>query len=98
MNALEDVENAISKYIHEKEKMQSLLDAVDSAERAMKLSRFQYTSGLVDFQTLLESQRTLLSLQDQLSQSEGQTTMNVISLYKALGGGWNTLALSTKKQ
>ena len=48
------------------------------------------SSGLVDFQTLLEAQRTLLTLQDQVTQNEGQITINYITLYKALGGGWSS--------
>ena len=71
---------------------QSLLAASRAAERAVKLAGDQYTSGLTDFQNVLAAQRALLSLQDQLAQSEGEVTSNLIRLYKALGGGWTSLA------
>jgi outer membrane protein TolC len=47
---------------------------------------------MVDFLRVLDAQRSLLSLQDQLAQSEGTITSNVVRLYKALGGGWTALA------
>jgi outer membrane protein TolC len=75
--------------MYEKMKQESLKKALDAAGVALELSRMQYTSGLVDFQVLLEAQRTLLSLQDQVTQNEGQITLNFITLYKTLGGGWS---------
>lgn len=58
----------------------------------MALARAQYGAGMVDFRSVLDAQRSLLSLQDQLAQSEGTVTSNVVRLYKALGGGWTPLA------
>jgi outer membrane protein TolC len=55
----------------------------------------QYSSGIIDFQDTLEAQRSLLSLQDQLAESDGAVTSNLISLYKALGGGWTSLISET---
>ena len=90
LSAVEDVENALSSCMYEEMKRDSLKKAADAAGRALDLSRMQYSSGLVDFQTLLEAQRTLLSLQDQVTQNEAQITINYINLYKALGGGWSS--------
>jgi NodT family efflux transporter outer membrane factor (OMF) lipoprotein len=89
LSALEEVENALSSCFYEQIKRDSLEKAVKAAEHSYEFSRIQYSSGLVDFQVLLESQRTLLSLQDQLTKSDGQITINYITLYKALGGGWD---------
>lgn len=89
LSAVEEVENALASCIYEKMKETSLKKALDAATVAFKLSRMQYVSGLVDFQVLLEAQRTLLSLQDQVTQNEGQITLNFITLYKTLGGGWS---------
>jgi len=47
---------------------------------------------LTDFSNILDAQRSLLSFQDQLAQSEGTVTSNLIRIYKALGGGWSTMA------
>jgi len=90
--ALEDVENGLTAYASEQERRKSLLSAYQSAELAVEISRVQYTSGLVDFTTVLDSERTLLSLQTQLVQSDAQVIMNLISLYKAMGGGWESIS------
>lgn len=92
LSAVEDVENALSSCLYEQVKHDHLKNAYDAALRAYNLAKMQYSSGLVDFQALLDSQRTLLSLQDNLTQSEGQITINYITLYKALGGGWSSLS------
>ncbi len=55
---------------------------------ALDLAQIQYKAGLADFLTVLDSERTLASNQDQLAQSQVSVTTNLISVYKALGGGW----------
>ena len=92
LTALEDIENALTAYAKEQTRRQSLAEASRAAQRAVELAQNQYTSGLIDFQAVLDAQRALLSLQDQLAQSKGAVTSNLISLYKALGGGWTSLA------
>jgi NodT family efflux transporter outer membrane factor (OMF) lipoprotein len=88
LTALNDVENALVAYAEEQERLRSLQAAAAAAERAATLSRQQYTAGLIDFQSVLDSQRSLLSLQDQVASSRAEATSNLIRLYKALGGGW----------
>jgi len=90
--ALEEVENALAAYAQEQARRQSLAEAAGAARSAVELSLQQYTSGLIDFQTVLDSQRSLLSLEDQLASSGSEVTSNLIRLYKALGGGWTSLA------
>ncbi|HEY8554335.1 MAG TPA: efflux transporter outer membrane subunit [Burkholderiales bacterium] len=86
--ALNDVENALIAYAEEQERLAALQAAADAAQRAFDLASQQYAAGLIDFQALLESQRALLSLQDQQAVSRAEATSNLIRLYKALGGGW----------
>ena len=97
LTALEEVENALVAYAQEQIRRHSLLEAVEAAERAVSLARYQYETGLTDFQTVLDTQRSLLSLQEQLAKSEGAITSNLIRIYKALGGGWTPMALSAVK-
>lgn len=92
LTALEDVENALSGFAEEQERRDALIAASQAAERSAALARDQYASGLIDFQTVLDAQRSLLSAQDQVAQSRGQVASNLISLYKALGGGWTPMA------
>ena len=89
LSAIEEVENALSSCRYEEIKHESLKKAADAASRSLELSRMQYSSGLIDFQTLLDAERTVLSLQNQVTQSEAQISINYITLYKALGGGWS---------
>ena len=86
--ALEEVENSLVAYAEEQDRSAALTQATQAAEGAAELAREQYASGLIDFQTVLDAERSVLSLQEQLAQSRGQVAANVISLYKALGGGW----------
>jgi NodT family efflux transporter outer membrane factor (OMF) lipoprotein len=91
LTALEEVENALVAFVEEQRRREALRDATRAAERAVALAQAQYGAGMVDFRSVLDAQRSLLSLQDQLAQSEGTATSNVVRLYKALGGGWTPL-------
>ncbi len=92
LTALQDVENALVAYADEQMRRQSLQDATQAAQSALALARDQYAAGTIDFQVVLDTQRSLVSLQDQLATSEGEITSNLIRLYKALGGGWTSVA------
>ncbi len=97
LTALADVENALIAYADEQLRQQSLVQAAQAAQRAVLLAEDQYASGLTDFQNVLNGQRALLSLQNQLALSEGGVSSNLIGLYKALGGGWTPVAPSLKE-
>lgn len=88
LHALEEVENALVAYAEEQQRRTALQEATGAAQRAEKLAQDKYQAGLIDFNEVLDAQRSLLSLQDQLAQSDGAITSNLIRLYKALGGGW----------
>jgi outer membrane protein TolC len=94
LNALEEVENALVAYAQEQIRRQRLFEAVTSAQRAESVAQEQYKSGLVDFSNVLDAQRSLFSFEEQLAESDGQTAANLVRLYKALGGGWESNALS----
>lgn len=91
LGALQEVENALVAYAHEQERRGALNLATGAALRASDLARQQYAAGLIDFLSVLEAQRALLTLQQQLAESEGLVTGNLVRLYKALGGGWEPL-------
>lgn len=91
LGALEEVENGLTAYAQEQLRREELANAVTAAKRAEELARDRYTAGLVDFTDVLDAQRSLLTFQDQLATSRGTVTTNLIALYKALGGGWNSL-------
>ncbi len=88
LTALKDVENALVSYANEQIRQRALAEAVKAGQSAFELARDQYSSGLVSFQTVLDTQQSLLSAQDQLAASQANVTSDLISLYKGLGGGW----------
>lgn len=87
--ALRDVENALVAYAEEQNRRAALDDAVQAAQSAASLAANQYAAGLIDFQPVLDTQRSLLNLQDQLAQSDAAVASNLARLYKTLGGGWH---------
>ncbi len=92
LDSLEEVENALVAYAQEQRRTDNLREATEAARAAAELAQYKYQAGLTDFSNVLEAQRSLLSFQDQLHQSDGTVTSNLIRLYKALGGGWTSLA------
>ena len=96
LQALEEVENAVTAYAQEQVRRSRLASAVEAAAAAERLSRNKYAAGLIDFSDVLDVQRTLLAYQDQLAESDGTVTANLIRLYKALGGGWSKAMLHQK--
>jgi len=87
--AFEEVEDAMVSYDRELVRRSRLQEAADASQRAVDLVRTQYTSGLTNFQNLLDTQRTLFRQQDELAASEGRVVKNLIQLNRALGGGWS---------
>ena len=88
LTALKDVENALVSLQGNRERMARLGDASQAAANAELLARQRYTSGLIDFRTVLDAQRTLLSTQDALEITRASVSADLVRLYKALGGGW----------
>ena len=88
LNALKEVENALAAYVQEQYRRQALIDAAAAAKQAAQLAKTKYQAGLSDFSDVLDAERSLLSYEDELAISEGMVTTGLISLYKALGGGW----------
>ncbi|HEX4054889.1 MAG TPA: efflux transporter outer membrane subunit [Tepidisphaeraceae bacterium] len=90
LNAMREVEDSLASYRTEQLRRKSLADAVDESRQAADLARQQYEKGVVDFLEVLDAQRTLLEAQDVLAQSDSAISLDLVSLYKALGGGWQT--------
>ncbi len=85
--AYAETRNAYSAYTQEYHRYQSLQGAVKAATDAVNISQDLYKNGLADFNNVLDAQRSLLTLEESLTISRGNITLNLIALYKALGGG-----------
>ena len=87
--ALRDVENARAALAHGAVRADALAQAVQAARNAALLASFRYRSGLVDFQTVLDTERSVRTLEDSQASTQADNVMAMIQLYKALGGGWS---------
>jgi len=96
--ALEEVEDALVAFAREQVRRDRLAEGVAAAERSVEIVRTQYLSGLVDFQRYVDSERELTQQQDLLARSEGQVVQNLVTLNRALGGGWSPDAQDPDKQ
>jgi multidrug efflux system outer membrane protein len=92
LGALKEVEDALVTLQRDRERLAALARASEAAANAALLARQRYASGLVDFQTVLETQRSQLSAQDSVASATVDVATDHVRLYKALGGGWQPRA------
>jgi len=90
LGAFQDVENALIAFTKEQEHYKSLKDSVAANSIAVDLSLKLYKEGLLEFLNVLVAQRSLFAAENALVQSNCNITTDLIALYKALGGGWET--------
>jgi multidrug efflux system outer membrane protein len=88
LTALEETEGALVDFGRARARRDLLATAGRDAEQAVVLANQRYTSGIADFLTVLDAQRTQFSIQEQLALSETRTATALVAVYKALGGGW----------
>ena len=88
LGALQQVEDALVALQGDRLRLASLRLAADAAGNAALLARPRYSSGLIDFQTVLETQRTLFATQDGVASASADVSSDQVRLFKALGGGW----------
>lgn len=88
LQAFGEVENALVAYAQEQMRRDDLVNAVSSNQRAADRALQLYVQGLTDFLSVLQAQLNLFTSQDQLAQSRRDIALDLIALYKALGGGW----------
>ncbi len=88
LQAFTDVDNALVAYAAEQRRRTRLDAQAVQSRRALNLAQSRFRQGLSDFLEVLTAQRTLLSSEQQLSDSTATVSANLVSLYKALGGGW----------
>ena len=82
-------ETALIASEKEEEHRRSLVDAVSANRKAVDLATILYTQGHTEFLNVLDAQRSLYATEDALVQSTGIVSTNLVSLFKALGGGWD---------
>lgn len=88
LTALLDVESALQSAKAAREREVALTEAEQSALISLQLAEIRYRAGAVDFQTLLDTQRSVLTVQDSRASASAARSTAAIQLFKALGGGW----------
>jgi NodT family efflux transporter outer membrane factor (OMF) lipoprotein len=89
LTALQEVEDSISGVTNMGDRRDRLARAEEAAQRAVTLAKDLYRTGLRNFQSVLDAQRQLLLIQDQHAAARAAVILELVHLYKALGGGWS---------
>jgi NodT family efflux transporter outer membrane factor (OMF) lipoprotein len=88
LRAHQEVEDSLVGFLRKQEEAGFLHGCVTASQRSVDLSMLQYREGLVDYQRVLDSQRFLTDQQDLWTATRGDVILNLIAMYKAMGGGW----------
>ena len=88
LTAYQEVEDALAGFVQEQRQAHFLAKSAAASERAVGVALLQYREGTADYTRVLNTQTSLVRTQDQLTASRGQIVLNLVALYKALGGGW----------
>ena len=88
LSALREVEDVLVALVRNQERAEALERAAQAAKNAAMLARQRYSAGVIDFQSVVDTERSVLSLEDSLASTRAEGVFALIRLYKALGGGW----------
>ena len=88
LTAQQEVEDAMAQFLYARRQYETLQKAVVAAEEAVRLGEIQWREGEVEYNQIFNLQATLVSLQDELVQSELRIAQGMVEVYRALGGGW----------
>ncbi|MBQ0712602.1 MAG: TolC family protein, partial [Porticoccus sp.] len=98
LNAQAEIESAIIAYLVSQKQLGWYIKSEQAARNAVDIANTQYDDGLVDFNTVVTNLLTLRTQQDLLASSRGQVAVNLVGVFKALGGGWEIHAGRTADQ
>ncbi len=90
LNALHEVDNSLTAYQAEQQRRNRLEQAVVQNRRAVKLAQDRYVQGVADFLSVLTAEQNLLAAEQMLTDSVTNVSTDLVQIYKALGGGWES--------
>lgn len=93
LQAAIEVDNAVSAIVKTHEQQQYTNQSLEAARRSLTLATSRYREGYADFQRVLDAQRSLFSQSERDLINRGKHVSGLISLYKALGGGWVDMSI-----
>jgi NodT family efflux transporter outer membrane factor (OMF) lipoprotein len=88
LKAGKEVEDSLTRFLHAQQRAKFLRGSVDDAKRAVELAELQFKGGTTDFNRVYNLQSLLAQQQDELAAVEGSIALNLVAVYKSLGGGW----------
>lgn len=88
LTAFKEVEDALAAYANEQERRHSLAQNAEASRLAVDLATERYLKGLTSFLDVLTAEKALYQAQSDLLESEAESSLQLVALYKALGGGW----------
>ena len=88
LKAQQDVEDNLAAFLLAQERASFLAQSAEAARNSLDLAVKQYREGIKDFTVVLLAQQSLLSEQDNLASTLGSISVNLVGVYRALGGGW----------
>lgn len=97
LRALEETDASLTNYTKSIVKQEHLRASADSSLEAARIARVRFENGAADFLTVLDAERSALQAEDALAQSQTQTATALLSMYKALGGGFRPLPQAAAK-
>ena len=98
LTALEDVENSLAAYRTDRDRLTYLVTTVEASQAAVDIARDRYRHGLGNYLDVLTPENTLIQAQQQLINARLNVTTDMVTIYKSLGGGWQSSASRTGQQ
>jgi NodT family efflux transporter outer membrane factor (OMF) lipoprotein len=83
-----EVEDALVGFLQAQQQAARLEDSVREAEQSVQLVTIQFQGGVTDFNRVFNTQSLMVTQQDQLASTRGNIALNLIEVYRSLGGGW----------
>lgn len=97
LQALQEAENAMGSFIRSRQRLTLLQQAAEAAGRSTKLALAQYNAGSTDFTTVVSAQTTQYQQENNVAAAAGNTALQAVALFRALGGGWQPQPLPLPK-
>ncbi len=89
LRAYQETEDAMVGFLQAQSEAEFRQISATAAQRATEIANIQYREGASDFQRVIDTERTLVAQQDAWTNARGRIALNLVALYKALGGGWS---------
>ncbi|MEI6782900.1 MAG: TolC family protein, partial [Verrucomicrobiota bacterium] len=88
LSAQREVEDGLAAFAKQRQAAEHLVRAAVAARRSTELAMIQYKGGQTDYTTVVNAEQSQLAVENSLASTQGNVVLGIISVYRALGGGW----------